>query len=249
MIKVAGQGPHAWKYSSEGLCGQKCKHQTVANEDEMISLFTSFNAYNDADDVELTQNGVSDGTTLGGLLGMIANSQFYSHHPLPDRLTQHPPPTLDSLRAKGYIDSKGRVVPKAYASFYHGDWDGAAWIYNYFDQCWNDPARGSVPIGWVRKTLDFFPCLFQACLGKLCFHMETQPPERYFLRASTARSHGGSPQPLLSRTQQQRPTTHSLWWGETASFSCLFCFIPSLPWQTSVLIGKLTEKAPVSSAG
>ena len=117
-------------------------------------------------------------------------------------------------------------MPKAYASFYHGDWDGAAWIYNYFDQCWNDPARGSVPIGWVRKTLDFFPCLFQACLGKLCFHMETQPPERYFLRASTARSHGGSPQPLLSRTQQQRPTTHSLWWGETASFSCFVLFYP-----------------------
>ena len=141
MIKVAGQGPHAWKYSSEGLCGEKCKHQTVANEEEMISLFTSFNAYNDADDVELTQNGVSDGSTRGGLLGMIANSQFYSHHPLPDKLTQHPPPTLDSLRAKGYIDTDGHVVPMAYASFYHGDWDGAAWIYNYFDQCWNDRGR------------------------------------------------------------------------------------------------------------
>lgn len=72
MIKVAGQGPHAWKYSSEGFCGQKCKHQTVANEDEMISLFTSFNAYNDADDVELTQNGVSDGSPLE--LGLLAKT-------------------------------------------------------------------------------------------------------------------------------------------------------------------------------
>ena len=64
MIKVAGQGPHAWKYSNEGLCGKHCKHATVENEDEMISLFTSYNAYNDADDVELSTSGVSDGTTV-----------------------------------------------------------------------------------------------------------------------------------------------------------------------------------------
>jgi hypothetical protein len=170
MIKVAGQGPHVWKYSSEGVCGKKCKHATVSNEVEMVSLFTSFNAYNDADDVELTKNGVSDGSTLGGLLGMIANSQFYSHHPLPDKLTQHPAPSLDSLRAKGYIDAAGKVVPKAYESFYHGDWDGAAWIYNYFDLCWNDPARGSVPLmvinwmGFRQRDLTTLPPCFCTCV-------------------------------------------------------------------------------------
>lgn len=248
MIKVAGQGPHAWKYSSEGLCGQKCKHQTVANEDEMISLFTSFNAYNDADDVELTQNGVSDGTTLGGLLGMIANSQFYSHHPLPDRLTQHPPPTLDSLRAKGYIDPKGRVVPKAYASFYHGDWDGAAWIYNYFDQCWNDPARGSVPIGWVTKNAPFITFLPLLCSKPVC--------------TNHCFSYGDSTTKVLfsqgldSEISRRFPPAFALAYS-TATPNDTFimvrgklrCFIPSLSWQASILIGKLTEKAPISSTG
>ena len=83
---------------------------------------------------------------------MIANSAFYSHHPLPQKLKQGPPPTTSSLQAKGFVDSAGRVVPKAYAAWYHGDWDGAAWVYNYFDQCWNDPARGSLPIGWGLDT-------------------------------------------------------------------------------------------------
>ena len=101
---------------------------------------------------------------------MIANSQFYSHHPLPDKLTQHPAPSLDSLRAKGYINAAGKVVPKAYGSFYHGDWDGAAWIYNYFDLCWNDPARGSVPlmvINWMgtrQRDLTTLPPCFCTCV-------------------------------------------------------------------------------------
>ena len=37
--------------------------------------------------------------------------------------------------------------------------------------------------------------------------------------------------------------------GKRRLFPVFFCFIRSLSWQTSILIGKLTEKAPVSYTG
>ena len=76
----------------------------------MISLFTSYNAYNDADDVELTADGVADGSTRGGLLGMIANSQFYSHHPLPERLMQAQKPPVRHIRNRSM--TFGRMINK-----------------------------------------------------------------------------------------------------------------------------------------
>ena len=138
MIRVAGQGPHVYKYSQQGSCAKRCKHGTIAAEDEIIDLLSTYNAYNDADDVELPA------------LGMIANSAFWAHHPLPATLTQTATfPTDASLRARGLLTAANRVAPKAYASFYAGDYDGAAWSYAYLGhRAWDNGTRGIWPIGW-----------------------------------------------------------------------------------------------------
>ena len=66
------------------------------------------------------------------------------YYPRPNR-----PPTLDDLKAKGYIDADGKVAPKSYMTIYVGDYDSAAWLYQKLPQMWDDPARGMIPLGWA----------------------------------------------------------------------------------------------------
>jgi hypothetical protein len=53
------------------------------------------------------------------------------------------------LQQKGFIASDGTVVGnRLYYIFYQGDFDSSAWVYSQLMSRWEDPARGTVPIGW-----------------------------------------------------------------------------------------------------
>ena len=84
----------------------------------------------------------------------MANAAFYQHFPLPERLVQNRAPTPTELVGLGYLIPDGlggyRVNPDlAFYSFYVGDWDSAAWLYSQLPGKWDDPLRGSVPLGWA----------------------------------------------------------------------------------------------------
>ena len=61
---------------------------------------------------------------------------------------------VSSLKSRGLLSSDGKVASgQAFATYYAGDYDGAAWLYNQLLARWDDPKRGTVPIGWASKHL------------------------------------------------------------------------------------------------
>ena len=50
-------------------------------------------------------------------------------------------------------------MPHNYATIYVGDYDSAAWLYQTMPRIWDDPNRGSVPLGWAfdPEIADRFP--------------------------------------------------------------------------------------------
>jgi hypothetical protein len=61
---------------------------------------------------------------------------------------------VSSLKSKGLLRTDGTVAgTRAFAAYYAGDYDGAAWLYNQLLARWDDPKRGTVPIGWASKRL------------------------------------------------------------------------------------------------
>ncbi|EGD74320.1 hypothetical protein PTSG_06330 [Salpingoeca rosetta] len=146
MIHVVGFVPWAFKYVNE-------KHQGVATEWKMVQVLSAYNAFVDAD---------------ACCIEAMANAAFYSTLPLPSRFVQQPPLSLPQLQSKGYVQAKTRaVVPRMYISFYVGDYDSAAWVYNELKARWDDGNRGSVPLGWaVDAELSWrFPPAFMYALG------------------------------------------------------------------------------------
>ncbi|MHB0998110.1 MAG: GxGYxYP domain-containing protein [Armatimonadota bacterium] len=131
MISVSGYIPLWFKYTNIANSGGK--HEPVYCEFRLAGLLTSHNAFMDADAIDRPA---------------MANASVFFKYPLKPVYKQ-PKPTLDTLRVKGYIDSKGNVSPKAYVSFYIGDYDSAAWMYQMVPKLWDDPARGSIPLGWA----------------------------------------------------------------------------------------------------
>ncbi|KAL5493486.1 hypothetical protein EMCRGX_G014676 [Ephydatia muelleri] len=144
MIHIGGFTPWAFKYTDGH---SQHGHGGVETEWESVRVFTSYNAYVDAD---------------ACCIGAMANAAFYQHFPLPVNMTQNPAPTMQQLMEKGYIDADGKVVPKNYCVFYAGDYDSAAWLYSQLRGLWDDPMRGQVPIGWaIDPELSLrFPVIF-----------------------------------------------------------------------------------------
>eukprot|EP00051_Salpingoeca_urceolata_P022010 m.352223 g.352223 ORF g.352223 m.352223 type:complete len:293 (-) comp19901_c0_seq5:632-1510(-) len=72
-------------------------------------------------------------------------------------------PTKADLVAKGFMTASGDVVQNTYYIWYGGDYDSAAWLYGQLKQHWDDPARGTVPIGWaVDSELSLrFPVIYK----------------------------------------------------------------------------------------
>ena len=131
MIHIGGFTPWDKKYTDHQASGGK--HGGVPTEWRTVEICSCFNAYIDAD-------------ALG--IGCMANASVYQHHPLDAHYPQKLP-TLDDLKAKGYIDADGNVSHKSYVSIYVGDYDSAAWLYQRLPQMWDDPARGTIPLGWA----------------------------------------------------------------------------------------------------
>lgn len=130
MIHVGGFLPWAYKYTNYAQAGGT--HDGVPGEWHYAEILSCFNAYMDADAL-----GVS----------AMANASVYQHCPVKTPYVQ-PKPTLDDLRRKGYITADGKVAPKSYVLIYAGDYDSAAWMYQMIPTVWDDPARGSIPLGW-----------------------------------------------------------------------------------------------------
>jgi hypothetical protein len=138
-LKIYGFGgfiPWSWKYvGPDGkFPGTGGKKHPVQCEWELSKIVSAFNGYKDAD--ALSYSG-------------MANASFYQHFPLKQSYPQTKPPlTDDALRAAGYLDAKGRVIPRTYFTWYCGDYDSSAWLNRFVPKFWADPVRGTMPMNW-----------------------------------------------------------------------------------------------------
>jgi len=131
FIHIGGFVPWAYKYTD--FPGAGGKHEGVPSEWKFSEIISAYNAYLDAD-------------ALG--LSAMANASFYRHFPLKARYPQRRPTEAD-LKEAGLLREDGKVVPKHYVTFYVGDYDSAAWVYNMMPALWADPNRGKVPLTWA----------------------------------------------------------------------------------------------------
>jgi len=180
MIHVGGFVPWGWKYCNWN--GIASKHEGVPSEWRYAEVLSCYNAFMDAD-------------ALGNCA--MANASFFQHFPLRDRYPQNPRPTEEGLRGKGMLTDQGLVVPGRYIMFYVGDYDSAAWLYAEFPPCWDDPSRGSVPLGWAIN-----PNLEERMAPALHYARTTQTPNDYF---QTGDSGAG----YLNPGGLQEPRAHS----------------------------------------
>lgn len=156
MIHIGGFVPWAWKYTKRA----GGKHDDVPGEWRFAQIASAYNAYMDAD-------------ALG--MSALVNASVYQHMKLDDRYPQSKP-TIEHLKKKGLIDENGKVAPKRYISFYVGDYDSAAWLYQMLPSIWDDPARGSVPLGWA-----FNPNLADRMPVALVYTRKTKTDNDFFV--------------------------------------------------------------------
>ena len=156
MIHIGGFVPWAWKYTNRAAG----KHAAVPTEWRFAQIASAYNAYLDAD-------------ALG--MSALVNASVYQHMKLDDRYPQKKP-TIKDLKKKGLIGKNGNVAPKHYISFYVGDYDSAAWLYQMLPSTWDDHARGSVPLGWA-----FNPNLADRLPVALVYTRKTKTDNDYFV--------------------------------------------------------------------
>lgn len=139
MVHIGGFTPWAFKYTSHGNAGGK--HEPVPTEWETAKIIGAYNAFIDADAI--------------GLAAM-ANASFYAHFPLkkeyPQRWTNRQQLiTRGLLKPDGQVNFEGRQ----FMIFYVGDYDSAAWLYQFMPLAWDHPARGKLPLMWcISPVLD-----------------------------------------------------------------------------------------------
>ena len=66
--------------------------------------------------------------------------------------------------------------PKAYVAIYVGDYDSAAWLYQMIPDRWDDPKRGTIPLGWA-----FNPTLQERFPTGLAYVRETATGNDVFI--------------------------------------------------------------------
>ncbi len=129
MIQAAGFLPWDRKYTQHA----GGKHGDVEGEWKYAEILSCYNAYMDADAL--------------GCSGM-ANASVFSLFPLKTKYTQKKPGIKD-LKKAGYILEDGSVKKAVYLTYYVGDYDAAAWLYQRMPEIWESPDRGSLPLGWA----------------------------------------------------------------------------------------------------
>lgn len=157
MIHVGGFTPWDQKYTD--FTGGR--HGGVETEWRYAEVLSCYNAYMDAD--------------APGLHAM-ANASLYRLYPLAARYPQRNLPGESSLRAKGYLLADGSVAARAFVSIYVGDYDSAAWLYERMPDLWDDPARGTVPLGWA-----FNPNLADRFAPGMAYARKTATPNDSFV--------------------------------------------------------------------
>jgi hypothetical protein len=132
MIHVGGFTPWAFKYTTAGSAGGR--HDPVPTEWEFARVVSAYNGFIDADAIAFAA---------------MANASFYQHFPLNK---QYPQPwvTPRDLARRGLLDRRGQVQfdGREFISLYVGDYDSAAWAYQYLPTAWDHPARGQIPMMW-----------------------------------------------------------------------------------------------------
>jgi hypothetical protein len=132
MIHIGGFTPWAHKYTDRGRAGGK--HGGVPTEWEFTKIVSAYNGFIDADAIGM---------------GAIANASFWMHYPLKNRYPQRWV-TKDDLTSRGYLTEDGKVKfgGRDFIIFYVGDFDSAAWVYQFMPTGWDHPSRGKVPLMW-----------------------------------------------------------------------------------------------------
>ena len=157
MIHVGGFTPWDKKYTDHAGAGGK--HGGVPTEWRYAEIISCFNGFMDAD-------------ALG--LGCMANASVFQHYPLEERYPQKLP-TVADLEARGLIKD-GKVAAKSYVTIYVGDYDSAAWLYHRIPDLWDDPRRGSIPLGWA-----FNPNLADRFPPGMAYTRKTKSPNDFFV--------------------------------------------------------------------
>ncbi len=162
MIHVGGFAPWANKYTTHGKAGGK--HDPVPTEWEFIRIASAFNGFGDCDAIGL---------------GAMANASFYQHYPLAESYPQTWV-THDDLKRRGYLtdDGKVRFNGRQFVIFYVGDYDAAAWVYQFMPHVWNHRDRGKLPLMWCVS-----PVLARRVPMALDDLRRTATPNDYFAAA------------------------------------------------------------------
>jgi GxGYxYP putative glycoside hydrolase C-terminal domain/GxGYxY sequence motif in domain of unknown function N-terminal len=145
FINLHGFVPWAYKYTTSviGSWNAGGSHDPVPAEWTMVQLLTSYNVASDPD-----------------AMVDMPNASFYQHYPLPAVIPQAAPRlSKQALIQQGILAADGSLLPVNYYAFYVGDYDSAAWLYNFTPSFWTDTARGSVPLSWAfnPNLADRFP--------------------------------------------------------------------------------------------
>lgn len=162
MIHIGGFTPWAYKYTEHRGAGGK--RHPVHTEWEYAKIVSAYNGFMDADAI--------------GLAAM-ANASFYMHYPLKKEYPQ-PWVTREELTRRGYLTADGKVDFKGrkFIIFYVGDWDAAAWVYQYMPVVWDHADRGKIPLMWCVS-----PALDRRAPHVLDYLRRTATPNDYFAAA------------------------------------------------------------------
>lgn len=179
MTHVGGFIPWAFKYTDRA----GGKHDGVPTEWKFVEILSGYDAYLDAD-------------ALG--LCAMANASLFAHQPLPKYPEEKPQSLTPYL-----ID--GKPAPKQYVTFYVGDWDSAAWMYQMLPSLWEDPARGSVPMGWA-----FNPELAARFPAGFWYTRATRTPNEWFVAGDSGAGYV-NPSLLAAPRPSGMPDAVSLW--------------------------------------
>ncbi len=196
MIHVAGFVPWAYKYTNEGCANGS--HGAVATEWKYAEILSCFNAFMDAD-------------ALG--YSAMANASFFQHYPLAEKISQNTKPTRASLRARGFIDSLGKVAAKHYVAHYVGDYDSAAWMYWMMPTLWTDSNRGSVPMSWA-----FNPNLAERFPLGMAWTRASRTDNDFFIAGDSGAGYLNPGLLSVPRTHSGLPSGWNAWENHCAKF-------------------------------
>jgi hypothetical protein len=136
----------------------------------------------------------------------MANASFYTHQPLP---TYAPEKAADVSK---YLAADGSVLPKRYVTYYVGDYDAAAWMYQMLPRLWGDSARDSVPMTWA-----FNPNLSLRFPAGFDYTHRTRSANDWFMAGDSGAGYV-NPSQLAEPRESGMPSGEKLWEAHNSKF-------------------------------